>query len=280
MCLFATVFLRNLMQKNVSDFAESYMKIIYYSDELNDDFGDLGIKVRPLRKKYKYVHTNIVWRFIQFIVYRIIAQPLVTLYMKFVFLHSYRNRKVLKGLKSGAYIYSNHTNNLPDVFIPYALVWHKKNYPIAGPALMSIKGINSLVEMLGAIPLASDFHQMGEMRKCIFLRIKQKAFVTIYPEAHVWPYYTKIRPFRENSFHFPAEDGSPVFALTNCYKKRLLGKRPRIVTYIDGPFYPDKNLSRKENMKLLRNKCYEAMCRRAEQSSTYEYIHYEKVEKN
>ena len=251
-------------------------KTIYYKDELNDDFAGMNIKLSPLRKNYRYVHTNILWKVIEFFVYRLIAQPLVTLYMKFIFLQNYRNRKVLKGLKGGAYLYSNHTNTLSDVFIPYSLHYLKKNYPVAGPALMSIRGINTLVEMLGAIPLATNFKQVGQMRDCIFLRVKQGSFVTIYPEAHIWPYYTKIRPFKDSSFHFPAEDGAAVYALTNCYKKRLFGSRPRIVTYIDGPFYADSSLSRKENMQMLRNKCYEAMKARAEKHSTYEYIHYER----
>ena len=93
----------------------------------------------------------------------------------------------------------------------------------------------------------------------------------------MWPYYNGIRPFVANSFRFPAEDGAAVYALTNCYKKRLIGHLPRIVTYVDGPFYADKNLTLKQNMQMLRDKCYEAMKKRAEQSSTYEYIHYEKM---
>ena len=39
-----------------------------------------------------------------------------------------------------------------------------------------------------------------------------------------------------------------------------------MVIYIDGPFYPDKNLSVKENQEKLCEKVYETMCQRAKNS--------------
>ena len=96
-------------------------KTIYYKDELNDYFAGMNIKMIPLRKNYRYVHKNIIWKIIEFFVYRLLAQPLVTLFMKFVYFQNYRNRKVFKGFRGGGYIYSNHTSTLPDVFIPYSI---------------------------------------------------------------------------------------------------------------------------------------------------------------
>ena len=69
-------------------------KTIYYKDELNDDFAGMNIKMIPLRKNYRYVHKNIIWKIMEFFVYRLLAQPLVTLFMKFVYFQNYRNRKV------------------------------------------------------------------------------------------------------------------------------------------------------------------------------------------
>ena len=58
----------------------------------------------------------------------------------------------------------------------------------------------------------------------------------IYPEAHVWPYYTKIRPFISASFKYPTKLDAPSFSMTTTYQKRKRGKRPKMVVYIDGPF--------------------------------------------
>ena len=117
------------------------------------------------------------------------------------------------------------------------------------------------------------------MINCLDSVIRKKNVVTIYPEAHIWPYYTKIREFSEGSFIYPVKFNAPVFAVTNCYKKRLIGKKPRIVSYVDGPFYPSKDLSRKEAMIELKDKVYNAMVERSEKESNYEYITYIKNEK-
>ena len=104
--------------------------------------------------------------------------------------------------------------------------------------------------------------------KALSLRIAQKRVVTVYPEAHIWPYYTKIRPFSDASFGYPAKSGTPVFCFVNTYQKRRGRKKPRTVTYIDGPFYPDMTLPVKQRRKALRDAVYAQMCERAKLSDT------------
>ena len=110
-------------------------------------------------------------------------------------------------------------------------------------------------------------------------KITAKKCVMIYPEAHIWPYYTGIRPFRELSFRYPVQYQTPVFCLTNTYQKRRFSKRPRIVTYIDGPFYPDGTLSMKQQKQKLRDEVYERMKERAGNSNVT-VIRYEKEKEN
>ena len=100
----------------------------------------------------------------------------------------------------------------------------------------------------------------------------------IYPEAHIWPYYTHIRPFPDGSFGYPAKDGTPVFCFVNTYQKRGNKRKPRMTTYIDGPFYPDMELPLKQRRKKLRDEVYAQMCKRAELSNV-EVIQYIKKEK-
>ena len=76
------------------------------------------------------------------------------------------------------------------------------------------------------------------------------------------------------SFQYPVKLDCPVYALTNTYHERR-GKRGKvdIVTYIDGPFYPDKSLKPKERQQALRDKVYECMVERSRESD-YEVIRY------
>ena len=63
--------------------------------------------------------------------------------------------------------------------------------------------------------------------------------------------------------------------MTKTYHKRRLGSRPRAVVYIDGPFYPDQALSRKEAQNKLHDEIWQTMNKRAKLSD-YEYCEYVK----
>ena len=166
---------------------------------------------------------------------------------------------------------------LLDAFVPNIVKLRKRGYILVGPDTTSIPGLKNIVEMVGAIPLGQTLSENKEMLECINHRIaKNKGFITIYPEAHIWPYYTGIRDFKAGSFSYPCYTDTPVFAMTNCYQKKLIGKHPKVVTFVDGPFYPDKNLPMKERKEKLRKQCYDTMVKRAKENSTYSYIVYEK----
>lgn len=59
-----------------SDKKNAPKKIIYYENELTDDFAKMGIEIKPLRENYRYIHKGPLWRLFSFILYRIIGQPL------------------------------------------------------------------------------------------------------------------------------------------------------------------------------------------------------------
>ena len=254
-------------------------KVIYYKDELNDDFTkSSGIKKLDLPHNFKYIHTNPFYRFFEFIAYQVIARPFAFLFVKLVFLQKFNNKKLLKeARKNGAYFYINHTQGPLDAYLPNILTPPKKNYIVVGREAFSIKGIGTIVQMMGGIPIGDNLKNKSEYFKCIKKRIEEKKTITIYPEAHIWDYYNKIRPFREEPFIFPIKYNAPVYAITNCYQKRKIGKFPKVVTYINGPFYPNDALASKDKLTDLRNKVYESMVENSNRYSTYEYIKYIKI---
>ncbi|MCI2083116.1 MAG: hypothetical protein LKK19_01715 [Bacteroidales bacterium] len=250
-------------------------KTVYYTDPIHDDFAGTNIKTKKLCIKYKYIHAGLFWRIARFFIYDIFARPLVFMFTKLVFSQRTVNKKVLKKSHgSGFYLYGNHTNVLLDAYGPNIICFEKRNYIIVGPDIMSISGMNNVMEMLGAIPVGATVSQKSEMHECVLSRIRQGNTVTIYPESHIWPYYNGIRPFSDASFHFPAIDHKPVYALTNCYQKRKIGRFPKVITFVDGPFYADDTKSIRENMEMLHDLCFNAMRYRTGKYSTYEYVRY------
>ena len=251
-------------------------RVIYYSDELNDEFSSAKIVPRVIDENYKYEHGKI-WNIISWSIQNVLSMPIKIGYAKLKFRIKYVGKEKLKEYKNtGYFVYANHTQVFADTFIPSVAVYPKRNFLIVNSENISIKPFGWLVEMLGAIPVPGNKGAMKNFLSCIKEKIQNKCSVTIYPEAHIWPYYTKIRPFKSVSFKYPVDMEKPAFCITNTYQKRgKNGDKVKIVSYIDGPFFADDTLTNiKEQKEDLRNRVYECMVERSKNSNieVIEYI--------
>ena len=255
-------------------------KTIYYKDELNEEFSTAKIAPRKIDENYKYIHKSVIWNSIAFLLRNVLSVPIKFLYAKIKFKIKYVGKEKLKPYKKqGYFIYGNHTQIFADTFITSNTNYPKKNFFIVNPENVSMKFLGNIVEMLGAIPIPSNKEAMKNFLEVIEKRIKDGNSVTIFPEAHIWTYYTKIRPFKTVSFKYPVQLNVPTFSVTNTYQS--YGKnndKVRIVTYVDGPFFPDDGCkTMKEKQQNLRDKVYKKMVERS-QNSNIEVIKYVKKE--
>lgn len=297
------------------------MKINYYNDELNDDFAEDKDKINPIKidENYKYIHKNLLWNITAIILYRIIFSIPVYIHTKIKYKFEIVNKEALKKeKKNGYFIYGNHTNEFIDPFFPTFITFPKRVYVIANADNVSIPGLKTAIRMLGALPVPDNIKASKNFFKAIKYYINKNRVIAIYPEAHVWPFYTKIRNYKSVSFKYPIELDKPVYSFTTTYqqfennkrKKDNTGKKDnkydtiktnnmndevikneigpkealkrdkiKIVTYVDGPFYPDKTLNKKEAQEKLRNEVYEAMNNRSK-NNDIEIIKYVKRGKN
>ena len=250
-------------------------RVIYYKDERNDDFSGLNIKARPLGEGYRYMRTGRLFKIFEFLFYYGIMIPVVYMLQKVYSHQSFANRKVLKQAgKDGCFLVSNHTQVQSDSYIGPLATFPKKCFIISHPHVLSIRGLRLGMQAYGVIPLGSNLEEEKAFLHCVDTRLQEGKAVIVYPEAHVWPYYTKIRPFDYQPFWYLSRLKKPMFVLTNCYQKRRFSKRPKIVTYADGPFYPRSDISAIEAAKELRDIAYETMCKRTKEHTTCEYIKY------
>jgi 1-acyl-sn-glycerol-3-phosphate acyltransferase len=258
-------------------------KIIYYEDELTDEFSKAAITAKKIDGSYRYIRTGFGERCKHIVSYRVAAEPLAWLYLKIRFHHTIVNRNVLKTAKdTGYYLYGNHTNAGVDALIPSMLVFPKAASVIVHPNNVSMPVMGRITPYLGALPLPDDKEAMKHFSAALKAVIRRKNPVVIYPEAHIWPYYTDIRNFPDASFHYPVSDGVPVFCFTNTYQRKRFGFGVKIVTYVDGPFYPKEpadgtKATAKDRRKSLRDQVYHAMKSRAV-CSTVKKIQYIKKE--
>ena len=254
-------------------------EIIYYEDELRDEFSEAILERPTIDESYVYTELSCFKRFTHFFWYRIVAMPLAFLYTKMRFRHRIVGAECMKPYRDrGYFIYGNHTQDIGDALMPSMIEKAKDKYVIVNPANLNAPTVGRVIKSLGALPLPDTLGANRNFIRAIKERIAEGSAIVIYPEAHIWPYYTGIRPFADNSFLYPVKESAPVFCFTNTYKKRKRSDEPQIVTYVDGPFFPDHSLSPREARKKLRDEVYEKMCERAKESDVkiIEYVRKEK----
>lgn len=253
-------------------------RIIYYQNELEDEFSSAQIEPIKIDGKYRFCH-HFLWDFCSYTLQNFWSMPIKLGYAKGKLQHQVVGREKLKSCRhTGYFIYANHTQEFADTFLPSLANYPKRNFFIVNPNNVSMKGLKTLVPMLGAIPTPDDMTAAKHFMQCLEKHIQKKHSITIYPEAHIWPYYTKIRPFTDVSFQYPVKWKVPIFTMTNTYHAGKKEGEVKMISYVDGPFYPDTSLSKKEAQRVLRNQAYQIMCERS-QLSTYEHIWYVPKEK-
>ncbi|MCD8372865.1 MAG: hypothetical protein LUD27_06160 [Clostridia bacterium] len=251
-------------------------KTYYYTDELNDDFANTHIETKTLPEDYNFVPKSKGWKVVRLLVYRMIVTPIIKL-VKVFSGTKIKNKQVLKPYKKqGAYIYGNHTGYANDAFMPTEVAFPRTADIVVNPDAVSIKFVGGIVKACGGIPVPDSVRGLKRFTADLDYAIENKHWIAIYPEAHIWPYYTGIRPYGAASFKYPAKSGTPVFSYTTVHKKRMFFKKPRRVVYIDGPFFADQSLPLKQRTQKLRDEVYAAMCERAK-LTTKEYVSYVKL---
>lgn len=248
----------------------------YYYRHLNDDLvnsNDQGFQLPENYSIFPATRTSKIWSAI----IRPIGHLISFIYIRlFLHIHIVGKEKLKKTQNQGYFIYGNHTQAFGDVVLPLSIIPTQNYYAIGAQANWGIPVLGKLVLPYFGLPVGQTLSETDKLIRAINTIIKEKKTVVIYPEAHVWPYYTKIRPFSDTSMHFPVALKAPSFTMTTTYQQPKRGKRPQIVVYIDGPFYPDAHLDKKQAQQKLHACIFAAMQKRAA-NSNYEYCTYEKL---
>ena len=259
-------------------------RVFYYTSEEDDliqtEEQENKIEVK-LPEDYVFIHKNVFWKLYSAVLYRmfkIFVQWYERSYLEMKIKGREKFKQVPRG--QGYVVYANHTNPFHDAFAP-AITANRRIRTIISPVNLLIPGIGKLLPALGGMPLGSTKAQKADFNKAVDQRLKEGNALIIYPEAHVWPYYTGIRKFPagDRSFKYAVRNNLPVFTMVTTYQKsKKRHARPAGTIYVDGPFYPDSKLPEDERQAKLCDEIYENMVKWSKESS-YEYFEYRKKRK-
>jgi len=247
-------------------------EIRYYSD-FTDDFEQSADQDHALPENYEWVRTGFFARIASALTYGFWLF-LSWFYLRFRLHLRVKGRKKLKGARGGFFLFCNHTQPVGDVFIPAHALFPRRIYTVVGTANFGIPVIGKILPYLGALPVTGSVDGLRKLTRAMEVRLSEGHPVVIYPEAHVWKYYTGIRPFPDTPFRYPVKLGAQSYAMTVTYRKSKIWRRPVTEVFLDGPFSGDGAGVRDKTADLC-GKIRTAMEERS-RNSNVEYIEYRK----
>lgn len=266
-----------LFQKDIPEDERAFYYASEEDDPIKTDEQEKKVEV-GLPEGYQFIPRNIFVRMYSSVLFRIFwvfGQWYERGYWKAKF---YGKDKLKQARGQGFVLYANHTNPFHDVFGP-AIAVDRRIFTIISPVNLKIPGIGKVLPYIGGMPLGKTAEEKRAFNEAVDKRLKQKKCMVIYPEAHVWPYYTGVRKFPagDRSFKYAVRNELPVYTMTTTYHRRKRGKRdlPRMDIYVDGPFYPEEGLDEDAKRADLAKKAYESMVKWSKKNS-YEYFKYKK----
>lgn len=237
---------------------------VYFEDE-STDFFPSDKPPRQIDGNYRYVSKNPFGILGSLLLYRLVFLPIGYFHSKVSLSEKIIGKEKLRAVRGGYFIIGNHTHKTLDAFSPSLISFPRRAFVVVDPKNLDIPVLGGLLPGLGAIPLPTSHTGVRGYFSAIERRISEGAAVTIYPEAHLWPYYSGIRDFSAEALTPIIRTGAPAFSATRVYSYD--GGRLRASVYIDGPFYPDQSLPRREAKAKLRDELISAMRSRSESSA-------------
>jgi 1-acyl-sn-glycerol-3-phosphate acyltransferase len=180
----------------------------------------------------------------------------------------------LKACRGRSYfVYANHTQPFGDIALTVVLNWPHRISAVVATANIGIPVIGSILHHFDFLAVPHTNPQRAAYKKAMTHLVHDGVAFQIYPEAHVWPYDTTIRPYTNTSMRYPVRFHAPSFCATLTYQHRKHGKKPKATLYVDGPFYPRVTGSEETEKQDLYEQIRSTMVSESKKS-TYAYYHY------
>lgn len=265
--------------------AKTDKRIIYYGDEKNDDFLDTKTSLKvTVDANYRYLRSNIFFKCFSFALYYLLAIPVLTAISFLLHGTKVKNKRNLRKLKKTGYIvYCNHTH-YSDAWLGQVSICNpKKAYIIANKNAIQIPVVDVLTKCLGCLPVADTVMGLRNLNNAVSVLLKKKKAIIVFPEAHVWPFYTGLRDFPVTSFRFASYNRVPAVPVATTYKKRLLWgnqRKPQKVVHIGEPIFYNETLTEKENRNVMCEKTFDFIKSKVESPNNFAYYRYVKVERS
>jgi 1-acyl-sn-glycerol-3-phosphate acyltransferase len=229
---------------------------------VEDHQRSLLAQTKALKKVRKRITFPVYKRMLSFVFYYLIAFPLLWIYVTFLLGVRFRHRKYLRDIKGGAVLVSNHVHTLDSAMNGVA-AFPKKPIFTGLKANFRLPLAGFLVNILGTVPVPETRSESRVFLNELTRHARSGRFVHFFPEGHLIPYDTELRPFKKGAFQVAEEADVPIVPIGIAFKEKtsifpLLAKQ-KVVLSVGKPIYPDSFRLKREQIAYLQDASFGAM---------------------
>lgn len=212
---------------------------------------------------FDFVNDNFIFNTFSNLLY-LIAYPLLIVINKFFFGFKIEGKENLENIDCGKVTVSNHVHPMDCTMVGLANAPNKTFYTSLENNF-KIPIVRRIIKLLNTVPIPNDIKYTKNFMNSIDKLLQDNKTVHFYPEGSLWPYYTKIRHFKNGAFDFAVRNNVPVVPMVFKFNKSkkissIIKTRTTITLVVKEPIYPNKLLSKKEAILDLKERVYNTMC--------------------
>lgn len=217
-----------------------------------------------INQNYNYIEEGKIFNFFSDLLYYLIAIPILSIVNKIVYDLKIEGRENIKNLECGAISVSNHVLFLDCSMVGLALK-NKRIYYTSLESTYKMPFVRKLIRFLRAIPIPEGIKNKENFIRAINKALKQGRIIHLYPEAALWPYYSKIRKFKNGAFKLAVENEVPIIPIVITFRnpsgiRRILKKKQDVTLKILKPIKNiNKDKTTKQNIEELKNQVHKVM---------------------
>jgi 1-acyl-sn-glycerol-3-phosphate acyltransferase len=216
-----------------------------------------------ITKNYKYVHNGIIFKIFSNLLYAI-AYPILTLINKIFFGFKVEGKENYKKIKTGKVTVSNHVHFMDCTMIGISTM-PQKTFFTSLASNFKIPIVKTLITLFNTVPIPTEISYKKDFITAIDGLLKNNKSVHFYPEGSLWPYYDKLRMFKNGAFEFAVRNQVPIIPCLFKFEessgiRKYIKNKPCVKLVILEPIYPSGNFSDIKDAVLdLKNRTHNKM---------------------
>ena len=269
----------------------TYERVCQLIDEPNLDIKETSknVTINPaimkdkVNDKYKFVLKNVFFKTFAFIFYvfvLIVLGPILYLH----YFPKVRGRKNLKKVKNAVFV-SNHVFALDCAVLDIYALPFKRPYILTDKNSVTLPIVKPIIRSLLAVPIPDGIAPYKNFVKSLDSELSRGKSLLVYPEGTLWPYFPRIKPFKNGAFRFAVKNNLPVIPIVLSFRKpsgfyRMFGRKvPFLNVDILEPIYINTENSQKDEELRVNDLVHEKMSETMNAKNSYIFIDKKRLEK-